>query len=322
MRMLARFAAIAAATMPAAIPFTIAIAQSSPDAPYTVVESGKSYSRLQDAVDAIGTGTGTIRFASRRFGDCAVQTGGNVTYAAAEPGQAILDGVTCEEKAALVLRGRSARVEGLTFANLRVPDGNGAGIRLEQGNLAVSQAWFRDSEEGILTADDKRASLTIDKSTFSRLGRCDRGLSCAHSIYVGDYGSLTVTRSRFEAGRGGHYVKSRSARTTVTDSSFDDSAGRDTNYAIDLSVGSTGRITGNTFVQGRAKENYTTLISVAPEGKYNSSDGLVIEGNDARIAPGVSVDRSAFVVDWSGGDRLVIGANKLVGLRRYEARSN
>lgn len=322
MKLLARTAIIAAAALPAAVPFTIAIAQSGAEAPYTVVESGKSYARLQDAVDAIGDGRGTIRFASRRFADCAVQTGGEIAYVAAEPGQAILDGVTCEEKAALVLRGRGARIEGLTFANLRVPDGNGAGIRLEQGNLGISQAWFRDSEEGILTADDKGSSIVIDRSTFTRLGRCDRGLSCAHSIYIGDYGSLSVTRSRFEAGRGGHYVKSRSGKTTVTNSSFDDTGGRDTNYAIDLSNGSTGRITGNTFVQGRNKENYTTLIAVAPEGKYHSSNGLVIEGNDARIAPGVQADKSAFVVDWSGGDRLTIGANKVVGLRRYEQRSN
>lgn len=315
-----RLASIAAAA--ALLTAAPLAAQQATTAPYTVVESGKSYARLQDAVDAIGGGRGTIRLAPRSFSDCAVQTEGEVTYQAEIPGQSVMDGVACEGKAALVLRGRSARIEGLVFANMRVPDANGAGIRLEKGNLSVSQAWFRDSEEGILTADDPGSTIAIDKSTFTRLGRCDRGLSCAHSIYIGDYGSLSVTRSRFEQARGGHYVKSRARRTEVTDSSFDDTKGRDSNYMIDLSNGSTGRITGNWFVQGPNKENYTTLISVAPEGKQHSSNGLVIEGNDARIAPGVEPDRSAFVVDWSGGDRLAIGANKLTGLRRYEARSN
>jgi hypothetical protein len=321
MTQLPRLVLTTAALATMALPATLSQAQSAAK-PYTVIESGKGYSRLQDAVDAIGGGTGTIRFASMSFADCAVQIGGDVTYQAEVPGQAVMNGVACEGKAALVLRGRSARIEGLVFANMTVNDANGAGIRLEKGNLAVSQAWFRDSEQGILTADDPGSTITIDKSTFTRLGRCDRGLSCAHSIYIGDYGALTVTRSRFEQGRGGHYVKSRATRTTVTNSSFDDSAGRDSNYMIDLSNGSTGRITGNWFVQGPNKENYTTLISVAPEGKQHSSNGLVIEGNDARIAPGVDVDRSAFVVDWSGGDRLAIGANKLSGLRRYEARRN
>ena len=77
-------------------------------APYTVVETGRAYERLQDAVNAIGGGTGTIRFASLRFADCAVQTAGDVTYQAEVPGQAVLDGVACEGKAALVLRGRAA----------------------------------------------------------------------------------------------------------------------------------------------------------------------------------------------------------------------
>jgi hypothetical protein len=49
-----------------------------------------------------------------------------------------------------------------------------AGIRLEHGNLVVRQSWFRDSEEGILSADDPDSSVLIEHSTFSRLGRCDR----------------------------------------------------------------------------------------------------------------------------------------------------
>lgn len=308
----------AAAILAAAVPATLSLAQSS--APYTVVESGRSYQRLQDAVDAIGNGTGTIRLASASFSDCAVQAAGDVAYVAEVPGQSVFNGTACEGKAALVLRGRAARIQGLVFANMTVPDANGAGIRLEKGNLTVSQAWFRDSEQGILTADDPGSTIAIDKSTFTRLGRCDRGMSCAHSIYIGDYGALTVTRSRFEQGKGGHYVKSRAARTAVINSSFDDTGGRDTNYMIDLSNGSTGKISGNWFVQGRNKENHTTLISVAPEGKQHSSAGLVIEGNDARVVSGAEFN-SAFVADWSGGDRLQIGANTVgAGLHRYEKR--
>ena len=155
----------------AAIPVASPLAQQA--TPYTVVESGRSYARLQDAVDAIGQGSGTIRFASFRFGDCAVQTGGDILYQAAQPGQAVLDGVACEGKAALVLRGRRARVEGLVFANMTVPDGNGAGIRLEQGDLAVTQAWFRDSQEGILTGNDEapRSSSTSRPSPGSAPAR-------------------------------------------------------------------------------------------------------------------------------------------------------
>ncbi len=289
------------------------------DAPYTVVETGRTYERLQDAVNAIGEGSGTIRFASFRFADCAVQTAGDIAYIAATPGGAVLEGTACENKAALVLRGRSARVEGLVFANMRVPDGNGSGIRLEQGNLAVSQSWFRDSQQGILTANGQTGSITIDKSTFSRLGTCEGAGGCAHSVYIGDYGSLSITRSRFEAGRGGHYVKSRAGRVSVLNSSFDDSAGKATNYMIDLPAGASGQIAGNWFVQGTNKENHSALIAISAEAHDHSASGLVIEGNDARLAPRVEWS-TVFVADWSG-DRPVVRQNNLGdGLKSYERR--
>ncbi len=302
----------------AIVPATALIAQVR-TAPYTVVETGQTFDRLQRAIDAIGTGTGSIQISSGLHADCAVQQAGDISYLAAEVGKAVFDGVACEGKAALVLRGNSATISGIVFQNMRVPDANGAGIRLERGNLTVAQSWFRDSEEGILTADDPNSRIVIDKSTFSRLGRCDRGLSCAHSIYVGNYGMLRVTRSRFEEGRGGHYVKSRAPRNDVASSSFDDTGGRTTNYMIDLPAGSTGQITNNWFVQGRDKENYSAFIAVAAEGKRNSSEGLKIAGNDARIAPNVERN-TIFVADWSG-DRLAIGDNALgSGLKTFERR--
>lgn len=311
--------AFASAALLAAVPAASTLAQSGgADAPYTVVESGRSFTRLQDAVDAIGEGRGTIRFASMRFADCAVQGAGDVTYQAAVPGQSVLDGVACEDKAALVLRGRSARVEGLVFANIRVNDKNGSGIRLEHGNLAVGQSWFRDSEQGILSADDPAGTITIDKSTFTRLGTCE-GSGCAHSIYIGNYGALTVTRSRFEAGAGGHYAKARAAKVAILNCSFDDSRGRGTNYMIDLPDGATGEIAHNWFVQGRDKENYSAFIAVAAEHRNHTSAGLVIEDNNARFAPGID-RRSAFVADWSG-EPLKLGANTLgTGLVRFEKR--
>jgi hypothetical protein len=288
-------------------------------APYTVIATGKTFGRLQDAVNAIGDGKGTIAVSAGTHKDCAVQTAGEIAYLGTAPGQSVFDGGTCEGKAALVLRGRGASVSGLTFQNMRVSDFNGAGIRLETGNLTVAQSWFKDSQQGILTGNDEAGRIVIDKSTFTRLGTCEGPGGCAHSIYIGNYGHLRVTRSRFEEGRGGHYVKARSARVDIASSSFDDSKGRATNYMIDLSDGATGQISNNWFVQGRNKENHTALITVAPENRWHSSAGLVVTGNDARIAPGADFG-SAFVADWSG-DTLDVGGNTLgSGLKSYERR--
>ncbi|MEO6152412.1 MAG: right-handed parallel beta-helix repeat-containing protein [Croceibacterium sp.] len=311
-------AGVIAALAIAAIPLGALLAQEAA-APFTVMETGQSYAHLQQAVDAIGDRDGSIAIAPGRYGECAVQEHGQIAYLATDPGTAVFDGRACEGKAALVLRGRGADVAGLIFQNIRVPDFNGAGIRLEHGDLTVAQSWFRDSQQGILSAADASGRIVVDRSTFSRLGTCEGPGGCAHSIYVGDYGQLRVTRSRFEEGRGGHYLKSRAARTEVAASSFDDAHGKATNYMIDLPGGAAGQISNNWFVQGQDKENYSAFIAVAAEGKNHSSAGLAIVGNDARLAPGV--DRNTtFVADWSH-ERLALGENALgAGLKRIEER--
>jgi hypothetical protein len=307
-RPLALLALLAASPLPA----------QSADAPYTVRERGQAFSSLQEAVNAIGDGRGTIVVAPGTWRDCAVQNGGQITFAAADPGTAAFDGGVCEGKATLVLRGRGATIEGLIFQNIRVPDANGAGIRLEKGDLTVRESLFRNSESGILSANDPSGTITVERSTFSGLGRCDRGLACAHSIYIGEYGNLIVRRSRFERGAGGHYVKTRSARIEVTDSSFDDSGGHTTNFMIDLSAGATGTIARNTFVQGKDKENYSAMIVVAAEGKANSANGLTLAANDASLAPGARP--TTFVVDFSG-DAIQAEGNRLTAkIAKFERR--
>jgi hypothetical protein len=277
---------------------------------FTVVEAGRSYRSLQDAVNAVGDASATIRIAPGRYRDCAVQEAGVIRFVSDTPGAVVFDGGICEDKAVLVLRGRGAAVDGIVFTRTFVADGNGAGIRIEQGDLEVTRSMFVDGQCGILSAADPNAAIRIDQSTFARLGKHPDG-SGAHALYIGDYGRLTVTRSRFEQGTGGHYVKSRAPRIEIVDNSFDDSRGQETNYMIDLSNGATGRIAENAFVQGNGKENWTTMIAVAPEGTENPSAGLTVENNRASTVPAFR-NETALVRDWSG-QRIALRGNMLTG---------
>jgi hypothetical protein len=253
-------------------------------APFTIEESGKGFYRLDDAVKSVGDGDATIVIAPGTYPDCAVQRGGNITYKGSAPGQVIFDGGACDGK----------------------------------GNLTVTNSMFRNSEQGILTANDPTSQIIIDQVSFSGLGGCPNG-QCSHSLYIGDFGKLTVTRSRFERGTGGHYVKARTRLVSITDSSFDDTKGRETNYMIDLPAGAQGVISGNEFVQGPNKENHSAFITVAPESRDFASSGLVVTNNSASMAPGVSWP-SVFVADWSR-EPLKISANRLgKGLKAFEIR--
>lgn len=285
-------------------------------APFTV--DGRGFRSLDAAVAAIGDRTATIMIAPGTYRECAVQTRGDITFKAVRPGTAILEHETCEDKAGLVLRGRAATVDGLVFRGYQVDDGNGEGIRSEAGDLTVVNSMFLDSQQGIGggTPDHAR-TISIDHSTFSRLGQCDQSESCAHSVYLVTAGRVSVTNSRFERGTGGHYVKIRAPQVRIDRNSFDDSAGKATNYLIDLPNGGTGSIRGNSFVQGAHKENGSTLIAVAAEVRQWPTAGLAIDGNTAGLAPGAA--RTAFVSDWSHG-RLAIGANRLSGMAPFVSR--
>lgn len=295
------------------------VAAQSASAPFTVQETGQGFAQLDDALMSIRGQDATILIAPGTYRQCAIQQAGHITFKAVQPGSVIFDGVTCEGKAALVLRGEGSTVDGIIFRNMRVGDGNGAGIRIEIGDLTVLNSMFLDSQEGILGAQDSPRRISIDRSTFSGLGQCDETPDCAHSIYLATRGQVTVTHSRFERGRGGHYVKLRAPNVSITDNSFDDSEGRKTNYMVDLPEGATGLIARNTFVQGAYKENWTGFIVVAAEARKYRSAGLRVEGNTASLAPG-QTQSPAFVADVSH-ETLAVGQNALgAGVRAFERR--
>lgn len=295
------------------------VAAQSGRAPFTIAETGQGFGTINDAVQSVRTGTATILIAPGVYHQCTVQAGGHITFRAVEPGTVIFEGTACEGKAAFVLRGASSVVDGIIFRGIRVGDGNGAGIRTEIGDLTVTNSTFLDSQEGILGGHPSGQRISIDSSTFSGLGQCDETPDCAHAIYLANRGRVTITNSRFERGRGGHYVKLRVPSVEITDNSFDDTRGHSTNYMIDLPEGATGLITRNTFVQGRDKENWTGFVVVAAEARTYRSAGLRVEGNTASLAPG-ETRSPAFVADLSH-ERLAVGENRLgKGVRLFEVR--
>jgi hypothetical protein len=296
----------------------LALTAAAPSGPFTIAETGERFEHLDQAVRAAGDRRATILIAPGTYRECAVQTEGVLTFKAVEPGSAVFEAEVCEDKAALVLRGRGSTIDGLVFRGYSVNDGNGAGIRIETGDLTVTNAMFLDSQEGILGGSPDGQKIVVDRSTFSGLGQCDQAVNCSHSVYLINKGSVTITRSRFERGTGGHYVKLRTPNVQILDSSFDDSAGKNTNYMIDLSEGGTGRIARNVFVQGAQKENGSGLIVVAAEGKTYSSAGLRVEDNEASMAPGAG-GNPAFVADLSH-QALRVGINRLTGMRAFEVR--
>src|SRR3546814_20840851 len=91
-------------------------------APFVVQEQGKGFTRLAEAVQAIGDGDGPIIIAPGTYRQCVVQTSGRVAFKAQQQGPVIFDGAHSEGNAALALLGRPAAVAGHALHNKRVPD--------------------------------------------------------------------------------------------------------------------------------------------------------------------------------------------------------
>ena len=212
-------------------------------------------------------GTATILIAPGVYRQCAVQSGGRITYQGGRrraPRSSRRE--TCEDKAALVLRGQGSVVDGLVFRGYSVSDGNGAGIRTEMGDLTVINSMFLDSQEGILGGEPTDQKIVIDRSTFSG----PRAMRDGELLAL----DLPAEQGQRDDHQFAFRTRHRRALRQAARAADDDHRQqlrryrrRKTNYMIDLPEGGTGLIARNTFVQGAAKENDGALVVIAAEAQ-------------------------------------------------------
>jgi hypothetical protein len=272
--------------------------------PFVVVESGKGFDQLQQAVDAIGDGRGTIRIAPGTYRQCAVQSAGRISYVAAEAGGAIFDQSICEDQAALILRGESARIDGAIFQNYRGEAGQPYhAIAWQSGSLSVVNSLFRASDGAIISGDEAGSTLTISQSSFADAG-----------LHIGRAAKFRMTTTTLANAA----LRAEAVRVEWDDNIFED-AEITTASMIALPKGGTGRIEHNQFRPHAARPSDAPLISVALEGRGPMARSLVVKDNHAAFAQGAS-GHALFVGDGSA-DGVSVGANELgTGITAYQRR--
>lgn len=170
-------------------------------------------------------------------------------------------GISAEDKAIWVIKGNHTSIEQIEFSGARVPDRNGAGIRLEGTHLKLSRCFFRDNENGVLTGKNLASDIVIEYSEF--FGGGEPGGS-AHGIYIGEVRSFTMRFNYFHHARFGHLVKSRARSNYIVFNRIMDETDGKASYAIDLPNGGLGVIVGNLIQQGPQQEN-DALIAFGAE---------------------------------------------------------
>jgi hypothetical protein len=185
------------------------------------VGPGKAYAAPSDAA-AVARDGDTVNIAPGIYYDCAMWHASGLTIAGTGPDVRITD-KACAGKAAFVIEGNNVVIRGLSFARVRVIDGNGAGIRAEGRDLTVEGTSFVNNQIGIL-AGGQGGSLRIADCTFSANGVSLDGQP-THSVLAGALDLLRIERSSFQDARGGDHVISSARRTELADDRLTDEGG-------------------------------------------------------------------------------------------------
>jgi hypothetical protein len=186
------------------------------------------------------------------------------------------DGRFAEGKALWVVRNGEVTIENVEFRGVRVPDGNGAGLRFERGRLVVRGCRFIDNQNGLLTGNDGDAELVIEDSEFARAPQVVGSLP--HLLYAGRIARLEITGSRFHQGFEGHLIKSRARATRVAYNLIVDGEGGGASYEIDLPNGGDAVVIGNIVAQSSDTQN-PVVIAYGAEGRAWETNRLLLSHN-------------------------------------------
>ncbi len=184
-------------------------------------------------------------------------------------------------KAIWVTNGTNITIRNIEFSGARVPDKNGAGIRLQGGTLTLENCYFHDNEMGILTAGKPDISLFIYKSEFNRNTQ-DYSVTkkLSHNIYVGTIAVFLLENSISRGAKYGHTVKSRAQNTIIRNNRIFDEGDISASYLIDIPNGGQVMIENNYLFKNKGAQN-NALISYGTEGMRYDKNDLTIKYNTA-----------------------------------------
>ncbi|MCC2955031.1 right-handed parallel beta-helix repeat-containing protein [Massilia sp. IC2-477] len=277
------------------------------------VGAGKTYARPCQA------------FAAAKAGDI-VEIAGNATYSGdvcgiyasnltirGVNGRPKIDaaGQNSMGKAIWVVVGDNVVIENVEMFGAKVPDQNGAALRLEGTNFTLRSSYLHDNENGILTGVNLNSNILIENSEFGRNGY---GTGYTHNLYIGNVGSLTFRYNYSHDANVGHNLKSRARINTIAYNRFsslpEGQAGSGKpSYEINLPNAGTSYIIGN-VIQQPAAHNNPNLIAYGEEGASNPGHDLYVVNNTFLND---DTSRGNFVLVGSGVTKPILLQNNIFG---------
>jgi hypothetical protein len=175
------------------------------------------------------------------------------------------------QKAIIVISGNNTTIENIEFSDAKVPDKNGAGLRLEGTNSTIKNCYFHHCEDGILGG---KGTVIITNSEF---GFCGYGDGYSHNMYINTCDTFVLQFCYTHNTNEGHTIKSRARNNYILYNRIE-SANSTTSYEINLPNGGTSFIIGNQIQQGANTHN-SAIIDFGSEGITQHDSSLYIINN-------------------------------------------
>ena len=193
------------------------------------------------------------------------------------------DGRNAMGKGTWVVVGNNISIENVEMFGAKVPDRNGAALRLEGTGFTLRNAFLHNNENGILTGANLNSDIVIERSEFGRNGY---GTGQTHNLYIGNVRSLTFRYNFSHDAHVGHNLKSRARTNHILYNRFSSLAPGQTgstlagqpSYEIDLPNAGTSYIIGNVIEQPAANQN-AVMVSYGMEGASNPGHDLYVVNN-------------------------------------------
>jgi hypothetical protein len=256
------------------------VAITSPSSGATLKVGPSEAYQAPSAAAAVAQNGDRIEIEPGQYFDCAVWNTDNLVIEGTGPGVVITD-KTCVGKGLFVIEGDNTTVRNLTLTRARVPDMNGAGIRLDKGSLTVDGVKFIDNQNGLF-GGVSGTTVTVRNSEFDRNGFCGGG--CAHGIYIGNVDLLRVENSRFSNTRQAHSINSGALRTKVIGCTITDGPEGTSSHLIEAPSGGALIVRDNTLEKGPKSEEHDAAIVIGAAGAHpaHPTPEITITNNNFR----------------------------------------
>ncbi|MBC7455892.1 MAG: hypothetical protein H7335_19800 [Massilia sp.] len=186
-------------------------------------------------------------------------------------------------KAIWVVVGNNISIENVEMFGAKVPDQNGAALRLEGTNFTLRTSFLHDNENGILSGANTSSNILIENSEFGHNGY---GTGYTHNLYIGNVASLTFRYNFSHDANVGHNLKSRARVNMIAYNRFSSlrpgevgsTASGQPSYEIDLPNAGTSYVIGNVIEQPAANQN-ASMLAYGEEGASNPGQNLYVINN-------------------------------------------